>query len=193
MKVARAFIVLLLLAVSIAADVESDSQAAEGMGPGEFSPTNPPVPAPALAVTTRDGTVVHLGDLKGKPVLLNLWATWCAPCVREMPSLERLAVERGETLRVLAVSEDRRGADVVEPFIERHELKRLPIFLDVKSDATHVFAVDAIPTTILIDREGREVGRFRGPAEWDGPAARRLIDKLLKPDLPDQQSASAGR
>src|SRR5579864_1046147 len=111
MKVARAFIVLLLLAVSVAADVDSDSRAAEGMGPGEFSPTSPPVPAPALAVTTRDGAVLYLADLKGKPVVLNLWATWCAPCVREMPSLERLAVERAGTLRVLAVSEDRRGAD----------------------------------------------------------------------------------
>lgn len=190
MRVARLVIVLLLLAVSVAADVDSGSLAAESMGPGEFSLTTPPVPAPELAMTARDGTVAHLADFKGKPVLLNLWATWCAPCVREMPSLERLVDERRGTVHVLALSEDRRGADVVEPFLERHEIKRLPIFLDVKSDASHVFGVDAIPTTILIDRQGREMGRFVGPAEWDGPAARRFIDKLLKPDLPDQQSAS---
>jgi thiol-disulfide isomerase/thioredoxin len=189
MKVARALTVLLLLAISVAADVDGDTRAAEGLGAGEFSRTDPPVLAPELAVTARDGTVVHLADLKGKPVLINLWATWCAPCVREMPSLERLAVERAGTLRVLAISEDRRGEDVVGPFLEKNDLKRLPIFLDGKSDASHAFGVDAIPTTILIDRRGREVGRFLGPAEWDGSAARRLIDRLLKPDSPDQQSA----
>jgi thiol-disulfide isomerase/thioredoxin len=188
MKVVRALILMLLLAFSIAADVDSGSRA-EGMGSGEFSPTNPPRPAPEIAVTARDGTELRLSDLKGRPVLLNLWATWCAPCVREMPSLERLAAERGATLAVLAVSEDRRAEEAVGPFLERHSLKRLPIYLDAKSNVSHAFGVDAIPSTILIDRNGREVGRFLGPAEWDGPAARRLIDRLLKPELPDQQSA----
>ena len=189
MKIARVTIVLLLLAFSAAADVDGATLAAESMGPGEFSPTDPPVPAPELAMLGRDGAVLHLTQLRGKPLVLNLWATWCAPCVREMPSLQRLTVERAGTLAVLAVSEDRRGEAVVGPFIDTHELARLAIYLDTKSDATHVFRVDAIPTTILIDRDGREVGRFLGPAEWDGPAARRLIDKVLKPDLPGQQSA----
>jgi hypothetical protein len=106
-----------------------------------------------------------------------------------MPSLERLAVERGATLSVMAISEDRRGEEAVGPFLERHALEKLPIYLDSKSDVSHAFSVDAIPSTILIDRSGREVGRFVGPAEWDGPAARRLIDRLLKPELPGQQSA----
>jgi thiol-disulfide isomerase/thioredoxin len=188
MKVARALIVMVLLTVSIAADIDRGSRA-ESMGSGEFSPTDPPRPAPEIAVTTRDGTVLRLSDLKGRPVLLNLWATWCAPCVREMPSLERLAVERGATLSVLAISEDRRGEEAVGPFLDRHGLEKLPIYLDTKSDVSHAFSVDAIPSTILIDRNGREVGRFLGPAEWDGPAARRLIDRLLKPELPGQQSA----
>ena len=188
MKVGRALIVLLLLTFPITADVASDGRA-EGMGMGEFSPTDPPRPAPAIMVTARDGTVLRLSDLKGKPVLINLWATWCAPCVREMPSLERLAVERGATLNVLAISEDRRGEEIVGPFIERHRFMRLPIYLDSKSDVSHAFGVDALPSTILIDRDGREVGRFVGPAEWDGPAARRLIDRLLKPEVPGQQSA----
>jgi thiol-disulfide isomerase/thioredoxin len=188
MKVARAFIVVLLLTFPVAADVASDSRA-EGMGLGEFSPTDPPRPAPAITVTARDGTPLHLADLKGKPVLINLWATWCVPCVREMPSLERLAVERGATLDVLAISEDRRGEEVVGPFVERHGFARLRIYLDSKSDVSHAFEVDAIPSTIMIDRDGREVGRLVGPAEWDGPAARRLIDRLLKPEVPGQQSA----
>jgi len=189
MKIAHALILMMLLSLPLAADVEADSAAASSMGEGEFSPTDPPLPAPEVAVTARDGRTVRLAELRGRPVLINLWATWCAPCVREMPSLERLAAERGQSLTVMAISEDRRGEQAVAPFVDRHGLAELPIFLDSKSDVAHAFGVDALPTTILIDSRGREVGRYLGPAAWDGAAARRLIDRLLAPLPPGQKSA----
>jgi thiol-disulfide isomerase/thioredoxin len=184
MKVLRAVIPLLLLLLVVflvSTDVATRAPVGADLGSGEFSPTNPPLPAPAdIAVTTRDGRSMRLAELKGQPLLVNFWATWCAPCVREMPSLERLAAERGSSLAVLAISVDRRGEAVVGPFIERQAISKLPIYLDSKSELAHAFGVEGIPTTILIDREGREVGRYLGPADWNGAAAHRLLDRLLE-------------
>jgi len=188
MKIGRAIIPLLVLCLPGLADVAVSASPEPGMP--QFSPQNPPRPAPDIQVTTRDGRPVSLADFKGRPVLINLWATWCAPCVAEMPSLDRLAAERaGTPLALMAISEDRRGETAVAPFVDGHDIGKLPIFLDPKSAVTHAFGVEAIPTTILIDRQGREVGRLTGPAAWDGPAARRLIDRLLSPKPPESWSA----
>ena len=188
MKILRAIIPLLVLCLPGLADVATSASSEPGMP--QFSPQNPPRPAPDFQVATRDGKPIHLADLKGRPVLINLWATWCGPCIAEMPSLDRLAAERaGTPLAVMAVSEDRKGEAAVGPFVDSHDVGKLPIFLDPKSEVAHAFGIEAIPTTILIDRQGREVGRLLGPAAWDGPAARRLIDRLLSPKPPESWSA----
>jgi len=188
MKILRAIIPLLVLCLPGLADVATSASSEPGMP--QFSPQNPPRPAPDFQVTTRDGKPIHLADLKGRPVLINLWATWCGPCIAEMPSLDRLAAERaGTPLAVMAISEDRKGEAAVGPFVDSHDVGKLPIFLDPKSEVAHAFGIEAIPTTILIDRQGREVGRLLGPAAWDGPAARRLIDRLLSPKPPESWSA----
>jgi thiol-disulfide isomerase/thioredoxin len=180
MKIGRALILLTILCLPVLSVVGAIAAADRDMP--QFSPTEPALPAPDVAVTTREGEPVRLSDFRGRPVLLNIWATWCAPCVAEMPALEALAAERaGTPLAIMAIAEDRRGEAAVGPFVAQHRLKRLRIYLDPKSDVSHAFGVDAIPTTILIDREGREVGRLAGAAEWDGPAARRLIDRVLAP------------
>lgn len=181
MKVGRAVILLLILCLPGLSDVAADAGSVPGLP--EFSPVDPPRPAPDITVATRDGKALKLSDVRGRPVLINLWATWCVPCVAEMPALERLAAARaGSPLAILAISEDRKGESVVAPFIERHRLVALPIYLDPKGSVSHAFRVEAIPTTILIDRQGREVGRLMGPADWDGTAAKKLIDDLLAPD-----------
>ncbi|MFN4090847.1 MAG: TlpA family protein disulfide reductase [Alphaproteobacteria bacterium] len=135
-----------------------------------------PAPAPAITFTDGDGAEMTLADFRGKVVLVNLWATWCAPCVKELPDLDRLqAVLGGEDFEVLALSSDRGGAETVRPFLERLGIHRLAVYLDPPSAATRAFRPRGLPTSILIDAEGREVGRLEGIAEWDAPEAQDLI------------------
>ena len=189
MRFGRAIILVLVLCLPGAADVAASGGAEPGLP--QFNPATPPRPAPEVAVRARSGETVRLADFKGRPVLINFWATWCAPCVAEMPALEGLAAERaGTPLVIMAISEDRKGEAVVAPFVEKLGLKKLPIYLDPEAKALHAFGSDALPTTILIDRQGREVGRLLGAAPWDGAAARRLIDRLLSPNPPDTWSAA---
>ncbi len=141
---------------------------------GEFSPLATPRPAPDVTLAALSGGTQSLAALRGRVVLVNFWATWCAPCVKEMPSLLRLQTARGD-IAVLAVSEDRRGAALVEPFIAKHGLEKLPIYLDPENSVGHAFGIDGLPTTALIDREGRIVGRLEGAAQWDSADMLKLI------------------
>ena len=146
-----------------------------------FKPTGRP--APDIAFVTAEGKPATLKDFAGRVVLLNLWATWCAPCVREMPSLDRLQAELGGAdFEVVALSSDRSGKAAVEPFFRSHGLSELAIYLDPKSEATRALGARGLPTTLLIDRRGREAGRLEGAAEWDSPEAKALIRSYLGRD-----------
>jgi thiol-disulfide isomerase/thioredoxin len=148
-----------------------------------------PRPAPEIEFTTLSGEPASLADFHGKVVLLNLWATWCAPCVQEMPSLERLQAQLGgEAFAVLALSSDRGGARVVEPFLESLGLKQLRPYLDPRSTATRMLGARGLPTTLLIDGEGREIGRIEGGAQWDGAAAQALIRHYLAPSRHEDEA-----
>ena len=147
---------------------------------GEFTPLDPPRPAPEASFTGRDGTPHRLADFRGRFVLVNLWATWCAPCVREMPSLDRLQAKLGSGVVVLAISEDRGGAHAVEPFLEKLELKDLTIYLDPKSAVGEELEVGGLPTTFLIDDQGRVLGQLEGAAEWDSPKMIAIIGRYLQ-------------
>lgn len=132
--------------------------------------------APNVNFTNADGAQVSLYDFKGKVVLLNLWATWCAPCVKELPDLDRLQASLGgSNFQVVALSSDRNGAEKVPPFLKNLRIANLTPFLDPDSVATRAFSPRGLPTTVLIDAAGREVGRLEGAAEWDSPEARDLI------------------
>ena len=137
---------------------------------GEFIPASPPLQAPAISFVDLAGNTVSLSEFTGKIVLINLWATWCEPCLREMPSLERMQLRLGDKITVIAVSEDRGGNKTVEPFIDKLGLKSIKTYLDPKSAAERAFQVQGLPTTILIDRKGRILGRVEGAAEWDSPS-----------------------
>lgn len=149
------------------------ADAEEALG---YEQTLPPVPIPAVAFTDGDGKPLNLADKRGKVVLLNIWATWCPPCVREMPSLDRLQARfGGSDFEVVAVSEDRGGAAIVSAFYKRLGLTSLAQYLDPDSSVSRAFNVLGLPTTILIDRDGNEVGRVAGPVEWDSDAAGALV------------------
>ena len=117
-----------------------------------------------------EGKSRSLADFRNKTVLLNIWATWCVPCRKEMPALDRLeAALGGPDFQVVPLSIDRGGADVVRKFFAEIGIKKLEMYLDVSGDATRKLSVVGLPTTLIIDREGREIGRLIGPAEWDEP------------------------
>lgn len=135
-----------------------------------------PRPAPEAPFKTKDGVATGLADFRGRVLLVNYWATWCSPCVAEMPSLDRLeAALGGADFAVLPVSSDRGGLKLVEPFYTKIGLKHLPIYLDQDMKFTRGSGVRALPTTLIIDRAGREVGRMEGEAAWDAPEAQALI------------------
>ncbi|HEY9548271.1 MAG TPA: TlpA disulfide reductase family protein [Kiloniellaceae bacterium] len=141
------------------------------------------MPAPSVAFETLDGTAASLSDFRGRVVLVNFWATWCAPCVAEMPALERLhQALADEGLAVLAISQDRDGAAVVNPFLARIDLQHLPVYLDAKGVLGRAFALKGLPTTFLVDREGRVLAGLVGPAEWDSPEALDFIRHYLQGD-----------
>jgi thiol-disulfide isomerase/thioredoxin len=121
------------------------------------------------------GEPVSLADFKGKPLLVNLWATWCGPCVVEMPSLDRLAGREGERIQVLALSQDLNGRELVTQFFAARHFRQLDPFLDPEMAVMTALRIDTLPTTILYDAQGREVWRMTGMAEWDGARARRLL------------------
>lgn len=141
---------------------------------------SPKVP-PALAFSEFDGTPRTLADFRGRVLLVNFWATWCAPCIEEMPALDRLqAIVDGNDFAVLALSTDRQGRSQVEPFVGKLGLSKLSIYLDPKGDAMRALGLRGLPTTMLFDREGREIGRLEGAAAWDSPDAQSLIRYYLE-------------
>lgn len=146
-----------------------------------FKPASPAKDAPQTRFVDLKGEEQSLERYKGKVVVLNFWATWCAPCVREMPSLDRLqAALAGEGLAVVPLSLDGPTKPRVEPFYKDRNLANLPILFDEKNVTFGRFAVSVLPTTIVLDRSGKEVGRLEGPAEWDQPEALALLRHYLK-------------
>ena len=144
-----------------------------------FAPTEPK-PAPELSFLDGQGNALSLEDFRGKVVVLNLWATWCAPCRREMPSLDRLQAELGGAgLEVIALSLDRGDVAKIREFFEELGIASLAIYQDPEARAGRELGAPGLPTTIVIDRTGQEVGRLLGPAEWDSDEALAVIRALL--------------
>ena len=150
---------------------------------GGLDGVSPSVVAPGLRLQALDGTERDLSDLRGKVVLVNFWATWCMPCVREMPSLERLYRERrdrGFLVLAVNVAEPKRR---LQAYVERQGLS-FPVLLDPDSRAFHAWGVKAIPTSLLVDTAGRVRYRGLGELGWDDDAVRGLIDALLTEATP---------
>lgn len=130
---------------------------------------------PHAAFAAPDGTIGTLKKFHGKPLLVNFWATWCSPCIQEMPTLERLAVREGEQLKVLTVSQDSKGAEVVKPWFAKNRYTYLEAYTDPEASLGRAAGVEMLPTTILYDAQGKEVWRIMGGMKWDGPEAVKLL------------------
>ncbi|HWD56934.1 MAG TPA: TlpA disulfide reductase family protein [Stellaceae bacterium] len=176
MKLCRTIVAALVLVASVAGAC-ADEPAKIKIG--EFIPAAPPQPAPEIALTDPAGNPVTLADFKGKFVLVNLWATWCQPCLKEMPTLLALQDRLGPALTVLAVSEDHGGGASVTPFVVKLGLDKLKILLDPKAAASRAFGVRGLPSSFVIDGDGNIVGKVEGEAEWDSDAMRAALAKVL--------------
>lgn len=179
-----------LLYVIIAASVtprETDAPSALEMDKAllvgemaDFTYTFPPRAAPDAAFV-HQGEAMTLGDFRGRAVLVNLWATWCAPCLKELPSLDALEGELGGSrFAVAAIAADPRGPEVAREFLDRLDIQHLKLYAD--PDLRFAFSVggaDVLPVSILYDAEGRELGRLVGEADWASPEARALVRSAL--------------
>jgi thiol-disulfide isomerase/thioredoxin len=148
---------------------------------GDFSPIDPPLQIPAPSFQDKLGQPLTLGDFHGKVVLLNFWATWCPPCVAEMPALDKLQADLGgDGFQVVAVSTDRQGIKVSAPFYRRIGLSHLALYNDTRGNLFGALSGKNLPTSFLIDRNGHVVGTLEGPAQWDSEKAKALIEHYMK-------------
>lgn len=140
-----------------------------------------PKPAPALKLKDIEGKSHDLAKLRGKVVLINFWATWCPPCRREMPSMERLSQRfKGQPFVVLAVDVGE-GPDTIETFASQLDTTlTFPILLDTRSHAMRAWRVAGLPTTFLIDKQGRIVATAIGGREFDHPEMVKAVGELVR-------------
>jgi thiol-disulfide isomerase/thioredoxin len=142
---------------------------------------NPAIAAPTTAYS--DGRQpTRLDAFRGQTVVLNIWATWCGPCLKEMPSLDRLSAKlAGQGIKVVALSEDDGGAAQVKPYLEKLKVTRLTHLYDTEQRAFQDFAIRGLPTTFVISPEGKIIAKLEGAAEWDSKAMVEQIKSLSTP------------
>jgi thiol-disulfide isomerase/thioredoxin len=158
---------------------ESKSTSAKPEAQGTLDISNRGTDAPDVKFNAPDGSEVTLANFKGKPVLVNLWATWCGPCVAEMPTLDALAVRQTDKLTVLTVSQDMQGREIVDKWWSKQSYKMLAPYLDQENNLGFAFNTGMVPTTVLYDKDGKEVWRVIGGMDWDGPRANTLMAEAI--------------
>lgn len=170
-----------ILAAVLAAAALLPSAAVAGP-PANFAMHEAPQDLPPISFQDEAGNTLTLDDWRGRYVLLNLWATWCVPCREEMPTLDNLQAALGsERFEVLALSIDRGGTTAVRRFYDEIGISNLRLVIDASGRAGFDLGVVGLPATVLIDPDGREVGRLVGPAEWDAPEMLDFLHNLVSP------------
>jgi peroxiredoxin len=138
------------------------------------------VPAPEFTLPGLDGNMVKLVDYKGKVVLLNIWATWCPPCVQEMPSMEKLYQElKDEDFQILAVSIDVSAGNVVAPFMKKHKLS-FPALTDTQGTLKSLYRTTGVPESFIIEKDGIIAEKIIGPRDWATPAVISYFRNLIQ-------------
>jgi len=172
------FVSIAFISGSNSGDQGSLSSYAQGEMRAFTSMDEPPA-QPDVVYADASGNEVRLSDYRGQVILVNFWATWCGSCVEEMPALNRLQAEMGgDDFQVVTISLDRSLDDAVS-FFERYDLAELPIIHDTNLASFSRIQTPGLPTSILYDRQGREIGRLTAPAEWDSDDAQRLIQAAI--------------
>ena len=181
----RPLIVFVLMLSLAACDRQSPDQPqaqgapAEGIGVVDVSHVGEPAPAtPFLDPADAPAT---LATFRGKPLLVNLWATWCGPCVQEMPTLDALAGREAARFRTIVVSQDLSGRAPVTAFFAKEKFKHLEPYLDSDGVLGTAIGTGTLPTTIFYDADGKEQWRVMGAMDWNGERARKLIEGALNP------------
>ncbi|WP_246449930.1 TlpA family protein disulfide reductase [Qipengyuania soli] len=137
---------------------------------------------PATTLRNLEGRELNLGALQGTPVLVNLWATWCAPCVKELPLIDALASDYDDRLHVITVSQDAKGAEVVGPFFAKGGYRYLESWMDPEANLGFALGGGSLPMTVLYDASGQEVWRVTGDFDWSSEEARAAIEQELLAD-----------
>ena len=169
----------LILAANAAAAGPAELQAAATGDMRKLAFHEVPKEVPDAALGSVDGDGARLSDYAGEPVVLNFWATWCAPCREEMPSLDRLQAEMGDRLEVVTVATGRNTAAGIRRFFEEEGIDNLPMLTDPDQQLARGMAVLGLPVTVILDAEGREIARLTGGAEWDTPEAKAILEVVL--------------
>lgn len=182
------FLLSLVIALCPAVSAAVDRPILRGYS-SQFIYLRPLEMVPAVQFLDGAGQPVDFDRFRGKVVLANLWATWCAPCVREMPALDRLQAEIGSNrFALVAIALDTEGLEAVAPFFRRHGLTHLAIYLDPSHQTVYTgsgnakgapFALYALPISYLIDDRGRAVGYLKGAADWSSPEARQFLNNFI--------------
>jgi peroxiredoxin len=172
--------IIVALAVTVSLIVVSLFWDDSSLEPVKPSSTAANIPAPDFRFTDLNGKIVALSDYRGKIIVVNIWATWCLPCVEEMPSMEKLYQKfKTENFEILAVSIDEAGSDVVAPFMKKHKLT-FPALLDPEGSIKTLYGVTGIPETFIIDQSGMLLGKIIGPRDWASAEVFRFIRKLIQ-------------
>jgi thiol-disulfide isomerase/thioredoxin len=151
---------------------------AQGEIPPGFTAVEPPLQMGALAFQDADGKTVHISDFRGRPVILNIWAKWCAPCVVELPMLNQLQA-KGGTLAVVAVAVDEPDPIKVRGFLVNRGLTALTPYLDPKNAFAKALNIKTIPVSLLINKDGYAMVRVDAPVEWFSAAAVALLQRTI--------------
>lgn len=166
-----------------AATTSESAGKGESSAKGEFNGTldiaNRGAEMPDFTVTDPSGKTLKLRDLKGTPVLVNLWATWCGPCVLEMPMLDQLAATTSGKLRVLTVSQDMNAAEKVSAFFAERKFAKLEPWLDAENNLGFHYNTGMLPTTVLYDKDGKEVWRMIGAHDWSSSRTTAMLADTL--------------
>ena len=177
--VAVVYTALALLANAAAADQAALMALRDGdMGKLNFA--SDPAMAADTAFLDETGAEMHLSDLRGKVVLVNFWATWCAPCRVEMPHLAALQTARGgDDFQVVTIATGRNAPQAIARFFDEIGVTNLPRYADPQQALAHDMGVMGLPVSLILDRDGAEVARMMGDADWSSPSAMAIIDALL--------------
>jgi peroxiredoxin len=142
------------------------------------------IPAPDFSFPGLDGKMVRLSDHKGKVVLVNIWATWCPPCVKEMPSMEKLYQKfKGPNFEILAVSIDETGLKAVAPFMKKSNLT-FPALIDSEGVIKTAYGITGIPESFIVDKQGFLIRKIVGPLDWAAPQSFSFFNDLIQKPLP---------